>query len=206
MGFRSIGISFCWAFVLTGFRSTGTKPPVNCTYFSSCITNLMYVLLCVWVALSFSLCCQMECKDLNNPRSSTYMFQLVLFWLALAEGGCGEPWQPHWPSAAIFGVKSVVCCVWLAERSHDGHQVNIGSSSHRPTRTVTTVWRVRADLFLEIDVLDHLRISSRRLIRTMVTVWQVHEDLFMKFRGPELFHRSNDERWEHLDSGPKQIV
>ena len=27
MGFRSIGISFCWAFVLTGFRSTGPKPP-----------------------------------------------------------------------------------------------------------------------------------------------------------------------------------
>jgi len=26
MGFRSIGISFCWAFVLTGFRSTGPKP------------------------------------------------------------------------------------------------------------------------------------------------------------------------------------
>jgi len=23
MGFRSIGISFCWAFVLTGFRSDG---------------------------------------------------------------------------------------------------------------------------------------------------------------------------------------
>ena len=32
MGFRSIGISFCWAFVLTGFRSTGPKPLRQCGY------------------------------------------------------------------------------------------------------------------------------------------------------------------------------
>ena len=82
----------------------------------------------------------------------------------------------------MFGDESVVCCVWLAERSHDGHQDNIGSSSHRSARTVTTVWRVRASVFLEIDVLDRLRIYSHHLIRTMVTVWQVPDDLFMKLR------------------------
>ena len=44
----------------------------------------MYVLLCVWVALSFSLCCQMECKDLNNPDPVHTCFSWFCF---------GWPWR-----------------------------------------------------------------------------------------------------------------